>query len=159
MSIAGIDFSTFAVDVVLLDEDSDQAEWHRFILPPAGDAFDRARTVRSAMPSRSWWEDKSVIAVGIEDPRGFNAGVIYRIQGGILQCLLPDVLVQPWIPSAWRKAVGLKGNATKEAVQLRAIDLWRNVGEVAYCDGESQDTFDAFCIAHATRSVLKHGAS
>ena len=28
--IAGIDFSTYAVDVVLLDEDTDQAAWHRF---------------------------------------------------------------------------------------------------------------------------------
>lgn len=156
--IAGIDFSTFAVDVVLLDEDSDGAEWHRFTLAdlPGWDAFDRARAVRAAMPSRSWWETNGVIAIGIEDPRGYGAGHLYRIQGGILQCLPPDVLVHPWIPSSWRKSVGLSGNAKKADIavhslhQLGAITL-EQIRQL----GWSQDAHDAHLIARATRAALE----
>lgn len=149
--IAGIDFSTKAVDVVLLDEDSDTVEWHRFPLDGPGDAFDRSRLVRAAMPSRSWWEDHGVIAVGIEDPRGYSAGHLYRIQGGILQCLPADVLVQPWIPSVWRRLVGLAGNADKNAI---AIHSRRLLGGVTPGGEWPQD---AHCIARATRSSVEHG--
>jgi hypothetical protein len=148
-AIAGIDFSTRFVDVVLLDEDTDHADWHRYPLAGLGDAFDRTRTVRYALPSRSWWDD--VIAIGIEQPfgRGSSVTPLYRVQGAILACLPPLTLVQPWIPSSWRSAVGLAGNCSKDDVAayvhdncLEAID-W------------PQDACDALCIALATREALE----
>jgi hypothetical protein len=152
--IAGIDYSSHAVDVVLLDEDSDQAAWHHFPLTalPGWDSFDRARTVRAVMPTRSWWEDRGTIAIGIEDPRGYGAGHLYRIQGGILQTLPPDVLVHPWIPSAWRKANMIAGNATKQAVKIHSLRL---VGASKATDEWSQDAHDAHLIARATRASLQ----
>jgi hypothetical protein len=155
--IAGIDYSTRAVDVVLLDEDTDAATWHRFELVGA-DAFDRARDVRRAMLSRPMpWEDRlsgdsslfwdDVLACGIEDPRGFNSGSLYRVQGAILACLPARLLVHPLIPSSWRKTVGLPGNANKQGV-------WE------FADGKGkghwpQDACDAYCIALATRTLLE----
>lgn len=155
--IAGIDYSTRAVDVVLLDEDTDAATWHRFELE-GQDAFDRARSVREAMRvPYAGLTDKwdAIIAIGIEDPRGYNAGALYRIQGAILACLPTSVLVHPLIPSQWRKTVGLPGNATKAAVQRYVIDYLPDM-DAARWDWP-QDACDAYCIALATRTLLQHG--
>jgi hypothetical protein len=152
--IAGIDYSTRAVDVVLLDEDTDAATWHRFELEGA-DAFDRARSLRRSFAciGSSFWDD--VLAVGIEDPRGYGAGSLYRIQGAILACLPGRTLVHPLIPSQWRKTVGLPGNASKSIVAE-----WVNWKRFLAMGDESvvdwpQDACDAFCIALATRTLLE----
>lgn len=153
MAVAGIDYSTRAVDVVLLDEDSDAASWVRFELE-GQDAFERARSVRDPdrlvrHAAQSWmWDD--VVAVGIEDPRGYNAGALYRVQGAILACIPRDKLVQPWIPSAWRKAVGLPGNASKEHVRQYLVGDKR--------PDWPQDACDAYGIALATRTLLQYEA-
>lgn len=151
--VAGIDFNTHTIDVVLLDEDSDTATPHRFLLDKAGDAFDRARSIRAVMRSRGWWHDQGVIAVGIEQPRG-NHGVqaLFRVQGGILQCLPDDLLVQPWNPSSWRVACGLPGNCAKELVAGWVDELH------GHGLGWPQDLYDAYAIAYATRSVLEVAA-
>lgn len=156
-AVAGIDYSTRFVDVVLLDEDTGTPDWHRFPLAGLGDAFDRARLVREAMPPRRWWEDYGVIAVGIEDPRGYAAGHLYRIQGGILQCLPRDLLVQPWIPSAWRSKIGLPGNASKALIadHVRRMAVMRRFA----ANDWPQDACDAYCIARATRDSLEREAA
>lgn len=149
--IAGIDFSTKAVDIVLLDEDTHLARQFsvRLDFQNGEDAFDRTRKVRAVMPSRGTWEAEGVIAVGLEEPRGYGTDTLFRVQGAILQCFPPNLLIQPWIPSAWRKACGLKGNGTKQETadwvnELHGWDL-----------GWSYDAYDAYGIAYATRSVLE----
>jgi hypothetical protein len=150
--IAGIDYSTRAVDVVLLDEDSDAATWLR--IPLFGqDAFERVRSVRQGMRS-SMWDD--ALAIGIEDPRGYNAGALYRIQGAILSCIPNAILVQPFIPSQWRKTVGLPGNASK----AQAADFVQSVKyPAAYTLEWPQDACDAYCIALATRTLIQKVAA
>ena len=152
VTIAGIDFSSKAVDIVLLEQGTGRAEWHRFELMGA-DAFDRSRSVRVCVPRGAFWDD--VLAVGIEDPRGFGAGSMYRVQGAILAQVPADKLVQPWIPSAWRKAVGLPGNASKDDITLHAET--RLGAPMFMLDGSGwpQDAYDAYCIALATRSLLE----
>lgn len=145
--IAGIDFSTRAVDVVLLDEDSDAAEWHRFDLFGNG-AFDRTRSVRGSMPGSAFWDE--VVAVGIEEPCGHGAGRLMRIQGAILACIPTNKLVAPLMPSQWRKTVGLKGNASKDEVFACASARFNP--RVPW----PQDAADAYCIALATRTLLEH---
>lgn len=145
--IAGIDYSTRAIDVVLVDEDDAQPpRWIRHDLQ-GQDAFDRTRDVRRSL--RWQWSDdywpENCAALGIEDPRGQNAGALYRIQGAILAHLPERLLVQPWIPSQWRKAVGLPGNASKQDVMRFAL---------AYGDDWPQDAYDAYCIALATRLAI-----
>ena len=148
--IAGIDYSSRAVDIVLLDEDTDKAEWHRYELD-GDDAFGRARNIRGNIPGRTsgFWDD--VLAIGIEDPRGYGAGSMYRIQGAILSCLPWFTLVHPWIPSAWRKAVGLPGNASK----AEAADFVQTTYPAAYTLEWPQDACDAYCIALATRAAIQ----
>jgi hypothetical protein len=153
MTVAGVDYSTRCIDVVLVDEDTDKATWHRFTLGGLGDGFDRARTVRAAMPSAGWWEDHGVVAVGIEDPRGYGAGFLYRVQGGILQCLPRDVLVQPWIPSEWRSRVGVPGNCSKQLVAARVAEWLPAAADWPW------DACDAYCIARATRDSLEREAA
>lgn len=155
MTVAGIDFSSRFVDIVLLDEDTDAATWHRFELTGA-DAFERARDVRNGMIGISpIWDD--VIAIGIEDPRGYGAGSLYRVQGAILARLPRRTLVQPWIPSAWRKTVGLPGNAPKSQVEAFAT-IHRGVEPFSDHEFWPQDACDAYCIALATRSLIELGA-
>jgi hypothetical protein len=155
--IAGIDFSTKAVDVVLLAEDSYAATWHRFELE-GQDAFDRARDVRAAVQGwHSLWDD--VVACGIEDPRGYGAGSLYRVQGAILSCLPGAMLVQPLIPSSWRKTVGLKGNASKDDVRRfsqasAGMYVAGQYVELERWPDWPQDAHDAYCIALATRTLL-----
>lgn len=154
MNVAGADLSTFYVDVVKVPLEHDrQPEWHRFPLT-GQDAFDRARSVRDAMPGRTsvFWDD--VLAVGVEDPRGHSAGVIYRVQGAILSCLPPHLLVHPLIPSAWRKLVGLKGNASKEDAYTLAIQYVTSFGPDTWPLAVPTDATDACCIALATRTLI-----
>lgn len=149
MNVAGIDLSTHAVDVVKLHTTSDEAHWHRFTLE-GHDAFDRARTVRDALPCRTseFWDD--VIAIGIEHPAGHHGTMpLLRVQGAILACLPPHLLVHPLPPSAWRKTVGLKGNATKDDVGRFSDDLCPRPSQ-----DWPQDAHDAHLIARATRQLI-----
>jgi hypothetical protein len=147
MKIAGIDYSSLAIDVVHIDlDDLVPPRWDRF--PLAGqDAFDRTRSIRDAMPTSSYWQD--TIAIGIEHPAGrFGTGSMMRVQGAVLACLPSGVLVQPWPPSSWRKAVGLAGNATKQQVAAASYRL-------GLSPEFPQDAHDAHLIALATRRALE----
>jgi hypothetical protein len=153
--VAGIDYSTHAIDVVLIDEDTLKPEWLRYALD-GQDAFERARDVDGEVSfgvESSWiWEN--CLAVGIEDPRGHGAGHLYRIQGAILAALPHDILVQPWVPSEWRKAVGLKGNASKDDV-YRYVSAVLSRGSLTW----PQDACDAYCIARATLGAIERSAA
>jgi Holliday junction resolvasome RuvABC endonuclease subunit len=61
-------------------------------------------------------------------------------------------LVQPWIPSAWRKTVGLPGNAPKDEIHMWVTALWDNALD-RY--NWPQDACDAYCIALATRMSIQ----
>ena len=63
--VAGIDLSTKALDLVLIDEDGNQPRAYTYELG-AGDIVDRIRTIGTIWPSRysSIWDD--VLAIGIE---------------------------------------------------------------------------------------------
>lgn len=154
MRVVGVDFSSFAIDVVSIDvDDLEPPVWTRFEL--AGqDAFDRTRQVASVMPKRGsiWWAD--VLAVGIEHPAGkFGTGSMMRVQGAVLSCLPAGVLVKPWPPGAWRKAAGLPGNCTKVEVALGAVALG------APDEWVTPDSYDAYMIAVATRLAIESGGS
>lgn len=172
MKTAGIDFSSFAVDLVTIDADSHAAEWRRYPLNGA-DAFDRTRHVRDAMPPRTAmiWDD--IEALAIEHPAGKQGtGVMMRLQGAILACLPRDLLVTPLPPSAWRKHVGLSGRASKEDVEKfaktclgmrlgMASDPWRPpFTQMIYFTHESpsQDACDAFCLALAVSRLVERPA-
>jgi hypothetical protein len=157
--VAGIDYSTHAIDVVLIDEDTLKPEWGRLELS-GSDAFDRTRSLcggRGTCPEwKHTWDD--VLAVGIEEPRGHNPGPLFRIQGAVLMRIPSATLVQPWIPSEWRKAVGLKGNASKQDVNEWAF---AQTSHEWYEPTASwpQDACDAYCIARATLGAIERSTT
>lgn len=158
MRVIGIDLSTFAIDFVSVPLDgTDPPMWERFPLTGT-DAFDRARTVAQALPGAhsAYYDD--VLAVGIEHPAGrHGVGPLLRVQGAVLACLAPRVLVQPWPPASWRKAVGLAGNASKADVFVESLALgspWPPMPRGCAADEWPQDAHDAHLIALATRAAI-----
>ena len=156
MNIAGIDYSTKAIDLVTIPHDEPGApQWHTFPLEGDG-AFDRARDVANALHGRSsaFWDD--ILAVGIEHPGGhYGTQAMIRIQGAILSCIPARMLVQPLSPARWRKLVGISGNSTKEQVLIfSAVKLGERT------DGQwPQDAHDAHLIALATRTLISTPAT
>ena len=143
--IVGCDFSTKAVDFVYLDEnDMEPPRWNRCHLEGA-DAWERTRELSRQPGWPSWmWDD--VLAVGIEDPAGnHGTSYLYRVQGAILARIPRSILVQPWRPAQWRKAVGLPGNASKKDVFIASDDMLPEDWPLW-----PQDAHDAHMIALAT---------
>jgi len=151
MNVVGIDYSTQAIDLILVDVDDGAARLYHWDLC-AGDAFARTRAVPLVVPGRraAFWD--TVRAVGIEEPmgRGPSSWAIVpklkAIQGAILACIPPLMEVTPLKPTEWRAAVGLSGNATKDMVAAWAM-AQLDAGEVV--KQWPQDAYDAYCIARA----------
>lgn len=155
--IAGIDFSTRAVDVVLLDDDTDQAAWHRFELGTTKTPLlTRVRAVRKALPSRSWWEEQGVTNVGIEQLHSHSRGTLRalsQVQGAIYACLPAAVAVIEMADHEWKRL--FTGDAKADKGDVAQVALAR----MADRDGIvrlswPQDALDAFGIACACRALL-----
>lgn len=155
-SIAGIDYDSEAVYLVLIDEDAGawlgSQAWALDVGP--GGSFERARRLSTIFPARGSWADAGVVALGLEDLRSRQRSQVAaasRIEGALL-ALLPRELELVRL-SVNRREVGWKAltvgktNASKEEIQAWAIAH----GAPA---GLRQDYYDAFAIARATRSTL-----
>ncbi len=149
--IAGIDVSTRFIDIVWIDEIGDPCPGaYRYPLH-GHDAWERTRSVRAALRGTSEQWDRT-IAVGIEVAHGMSSGAVNRVVGAVLACLPQNILIQPWTAGAWKKAVGLPGNATKD--QVVAFSLGRTQMLVSPALWP-QDAHDAHLIAVATRRALE----
>lgn len=90
---------------------------------------------------------------------------LFRIQGAVIACLPSRLLVEKWMPSSWRKAVGIPGNASKLDVEKwvvrRCLDLVKppETGETVEFPLWPQDACDAYCIAEATGRAIRHEAA
>ena len=107
-------------------------------------------------------DDFEIQAVFIEDTAGagkFRQHDAGRAQGMVqaeVERRWPWVTVQFLKPSEWKKLAGLKGNASKEEVYLRALDLGFGVEQpgdqsrvLEWVVPGGQDAADAGCIAVA----------
>jgi hypothetical protein len=155
--IAGIDASTLAIDIVLLDEDSRNPTWTHCPLRPALEDGSRddlrpSRSVRDALPGRSGWEDQGVTLVAIEDPYSASLSVskkLARVIGAVSACLpagLPVLLVTPVEMRQW---LGIQGRLNKE--QLRAYAVQQGAPEEW-----AQDAHDAYVVALAALERIEH---
>lgn len=161
-AVLGIDLSTFAVDLVKLDETTNQAEWRRVELE-GGNALERLMSVQKVMPSWSYYDDCYLAAIEIPYGRG-QSGVLAklnRVFGAIVASLPLGLHLWEITPQAWRKELGLKGNATK---QEAARAVWRlmsvidpltsgNTSEMAW----PQDALDAYAVAYYAREQNRRG--
>lgn len=153
--IAGVDFNTNAIDMVLLELDGEEPpRWLHYDLPAWETAFRRTREVPEVLPARRsmFWD--GMLALALEEPFGYggSAAPLMRVQGAILSCISPAVRVVELSPGSWRKAVGLPGNASKEAVRNRAL---RTPG-IPFT--WPQDAYDAYCMARALERLLEEEA-
>lgn len=162
MTWAGIDYDTFGIHVCLIPEEGAPVYERRELR--GADAFERTRSVRDAMPSRGWWTDQGVVAVGIEEPmaRGKLAvsltPKLKAIQGAIVSGLPGNLLVNPMTATDWRTAVGLPGNASKHAVW--SFVMHRVVRLVpSYELVWPQDACDAWCLAFAVSRLTEEVAA
>jgi hypothetical protein len=152
VTFAGIDYSTFFVDIVLVS-DADLA--HRRISLRGPDSYERVRELREQMPTGEEWRDEGVVAVGIEEPRGKGNGALLRVQGALLALLPRYMLVHPMAPQTWRKTIGLKGSGCRAELKLASTD-WslEHGGDI----GWPEDAHEAHCMARAVQMLTKEGA-
>lgn len=162
MTVLGIDCSSRAVDLVLLDDDTNQARWFRLELDPNLTIHDRVSEIPSAFPGRSWFEEHGVWLVGLEDPMSRQAHTAKQlgIVTGAILALIPSgyarIASPPW---EWKRVFIGNGNASKEEVGLHAREKLHAAG----MDGRGfrhweQDAFDAYAIAWAVRQVNNDAA-
>ena len=152
---AGIDLSTRALDIVLLDEDSNRASWTRVELE-GGDAWTRTLSIGALMPPPSFWE-QTVIA-SIEAPYGRGqAGAqaaLNRVVGAVAASL-PSKLRVPercWIvrPDEWKHGLGLKHNQKPTFLDIERLS--HGTGPVLP-DVDDQNARDAYCLAMFARDT------
>lgn len=148
-SVLGIDVSSHAIDMVKLDETTNDAEWTRIELL-GGDSFIRLRGVERAMPWRHRYYD-DVYICGIEVPKTRflkSAGALFPIYGAVVALLPPNLQVWDVHPKTWRQGIGLPGNATKEDVRVAVYDLWDGMHDLI-----PQDAVDAYAVAYHVRET------
>lgn len=141
----GIDLSSLAIDLVRLDENTNQAQWRRVALE-GETAWERTRTVREAMPCWAWWDD--VYLAAVETPFPDQQGVLRRVQGAVLASIPGPVLVWEANAGQWKRHLGLPGNASKEAVAVAVSERFA-FGVPDW----PQDALDALAVALWARDV------
>jgi hypothetical protein len=147
MKVAGIDVSSFNVDVVLLDEDIDAATWHRFELD-GPTPFARTRSLRANFPTRSFWEEHGVYLIGIEDPHSranHTAKALGLVTGGIAALLPRDLTVLQLPTAEWKGEFAGSGSATKERIA--------QIARVLGFTPDNLNATDAYGIAQAARAL------
>lgn len=150
MNTLGIDLSSRAIDLVLLDENQQRAQWQRVELDGAT-AFDRARDIAEKMPQPGWYEAHGVYLIAVEEPMGFQSRVLYRVQGAILACL-PDVPVWEVRPAAWKNALGLKQTEKPNGTDFPGM-------HTAVHEAWPQDALDALGVALYARDLNAAGVA
>lgn len=144
MHVVGIDLSSRAIDLVKLAENDDEATWLSVPLVGAN-AWDRARTIRHAMPPAIWWDDVYLCAV--EQPFGPSRraqSVLMRAQGAILAAIPADIEVWEVTPQQWRTHLGVP-NKVKPS--------WSYFPPSFFDDYWPQDARDALAIALYARDT------
>lgn len=127
-AVLGIDLSSKALDLCLLDEDDAGARWDRLPIPFTHSKVELGRAVADAMPGRSWYEHHGVYLIALEEPMGQNRQAIaalYTVLGAVAANLPHDIPRWTLRPAEWKLAIGLSGNAatSKGNEQLRSWAL------------------------------------
>jgi hypothetical protein len=154
--IGGIDLSSKAIDVVLLDEDTNRAEHYRVRLDTQrGDATERIRRLRDLMPARGAWSDLGITMVALERPIAIHSSVPLMVYGALLQVLPSAIPLLELRSDDWRTECGIAIRKPRDAGSdwhkreaLRfAREQWLD------CPPIDHDAADAFCIAWAAREI------
>jgi hypothetical protein len=171
-SVLGIDLSTRAIDLVKLSENDNAATWTRVELE-GKTALERLRSLRYEMTVGYWtprdssffFDDVYLVAIEAPMSRGQPGTLakLSRVFGAVVVCLPSSLEVWEVSPVAWRKELGLPGNASKGEC---AAVVRRLVSPPAYSVSGSpedfypswpQDALDAYAVAYYARQVNARG--
>jgi Holliday junction resolvasome RuvABC endonuclease subunit len=152
---AGIDVSTKAVSIVVLDVDGQVVVAAEFAIPKQKNKAERCRVVIDTGYSFAL---VGVSVVYIEQPMGTSIkGVaeVERVVGAVISGIPPRTPVSLLNPGEWKKRNHINGNATKEVIAELVHELYPELAE------KSQDIKDAALIARAavTDCLALDGAS
>lgn len=152
MNVVGIDLSSKAIDLVLLDENADRAQWTRVELE-GKTAFDRARDVAEKMPQPGWYEAHGVYLVAIERPFVSHGQDVIRLVQGCVLAEIPRAL-EVWevAVSQWKKPLGIPVKQKPTVVSFGTFSF-TNDGD----DLWPQDAFDALGVALYARDLNAAG--
>lgn len=144
MNTLGIDLSSKAIDLVLLDENDDVATCKQITL--AGmTAFARLLAVDALMPQPGWYISNGVYLIAVEMPESRRV-VSLRAQlpvfGAVVAALPDDLPIWCLSPADWKRPMGL-GNAKPTPDSFPTFDVadW------------SQDSLDALAVAKFARDT------
>jgi hypothetical protein len=160
--IAGIDYSTFYADVVIvpLHGEAKDAKWYRAPLRDnkvADDmqAFDAARNgSRRFFCSAIPWRDVRSAFIEAPIPGGKSNMTIVklsRIQGSLLRSIPQHVRVEECHPTEWKGILTGNKVASKEQIRTSALEL--GFSPVVNGEEEVQDAFDAFGMCWALKNL------
>lgn len=156
-TVLGVDLSSHAIDLVLLDENTNQGAWIRCELT-GKTFFDRLRSVPAVMPKWGFYEDQNVYLVAIETPKTRfmpSAAALFPVYGAVIACLPRALPVWDVHPKTWRQTLGLPGNATKQAVAAAVHALQDGAPDPIW--EWPQDALDAYAIARYARDTNHRG--
>jgi hypothetical protein len=156
--VAGIDYDSKGIFCAFIDLDAGRwlGESHYDLAAGPGDALVRCQRVRDLMPEQHKWADAEIVRIGLESTfsQGFQVtAALARVQGAIIACLGRDVPIELLTANGrarpgWKLLTVGTTNASKADVKRWALAHGAPAGLV-------QDHYDAFCIARATRRILR----
>lgn len=151
MTVLGIDVSSEAVDLVLLDADSNRATTLHIALGNGKKhpLLTRTRRVMERFPGPGWLEDAGVYLVAIEDPMSrfpHTAKALGLVTGAVLALIPRRYTVVSMQPNEWKRLTVGQPGASKERIAEWARSELNHDEEVW-----PQDGYDAYCIARAVR--------
>ncbi len=159
MRVAGFDYSTWSIDVVVLDMETDDGIWTSLAIrdPEAAQPFvaiAAARMVRTVIP------ELDLVGVGIaclEKPFSQSRATIAALSlvEGAIVASLPRPVKRVWEMPAqeWKQLFCGHPQATKQEICLHA----RGHGFDPLPEVAAADAFDAFGIAWAARRLNELG--
>lgn len=153
MNVLGCDLSTRALDLVLLDENSEAARWTHLPLPKTSSRADLARAVTDAAPQPAWLEHHGVYLIALEQPMSTQRNAIAALNvvlGALVASLPADVPCWTLAPWEWKHGIGLPGNTpTSKGSELLRSWAVEHGGESDW----STDAYVALSVAYTAREA------
>lgn len=159
--VLGIDLSSFAVDLVQLDETTNTAEWTRVALD-GKTASERLRDLRTKWPTGSYFDDIYLAAIEIPYGRGQSGTLakLNRVFGAVVTALPAGLPLWEVGPHEWKKELGMRekpaaADLSRIAPDWRIEHAWKP--SLKKWDETQQNGRDAFCLALYARQVNQRG--
>lgn len=146
--IVGLDISTRLIAMVTISsKDGSIVRFDEYQIPDLRRLDNNKAERCRAVADTGFQKDmRGVVAAYIEQPMGRQVkGVaeVERVVGAVIAAIPRKTSISLIAPSEWKKIVGLKGNAQKDAIREFADDIYPVLQD------SSQDLHDASLIARA----------